>query len=379
MKISIIKIFLIVVILNFVSFSQNKQPLVKTFPATAGENLDLNIDPGNIDIQTWNKNEVSIEVVSKKKYEIENIVSEKKGNTIKFHLELEDGWNNNVTVKVKTPSNFNFNLETTGGNINIENAVSGKLFAETEGGNINFNNVKGEVSVNTSGGNINGENVEGNVNLHTNGGNISLGNVKSGKSNVDTYGGNIKVGNVDSDLTAKTHGGSISVGNVGGSAEVFTYGGHITMEKVSGSAKMETYGGHLNLQSASGKVVAKTMGGHISLQDITGSIEASTEGGHVNAKLDPKANTNSSLKTSGGNMELNVPASAKTTIDVFIETDEFEKDEAGEILQSDFPSSKLDVDADEGKIKATYIVNGGGSKISLNCIGGEVKIKKWNK
>lgn len=379
MKISIIKIFAIVLILNFVNYGQNKQPLVKTFSASAGENLDMNIDPGNINIQTWSKNEVSIEVVSKKKYEIENIVSEKVGNTIKFHLELEDGWNNSVTVKVKAPSNFNFDLKTTGGNINIENAISGKLIAETEGGNINFKDVKGEVSVNTSGGNISGENVEGDVNLHTNGGNISLGNVKSGKSNIDTYGGNISVGNITSDLTAKTHGGNISIGDVGGNAEVFTYGGHISMEKVSGSAKMETYGGHLSLEGASGKVVAKTMGGHINLKNISGSIDASTEGGHVYAELDPKGNTNSSLSTSGGNMELKIPSSAKATIEVFIETDEFEKDEVEEILQSDFPSSKLNADGDEGKINATYVINGGGAKISMKCSGGEVKIKKWNK
>ncbi|MBK8944370.1 MAG: hypothetical protein IPM32_03770 [Ignavibacteriae bacterium] len=379
MKISMIKILSFLLIVNGLIFSQNKQPLVKTFSATDGENLDISIDPGNIDIQTWEKNEVNIEVVSKKKYEIENIISEKVGKTIKFHLELEDGWNNNVTVKVKTPSNFNFKLNTTGGNINIENAITGKLSAETDGGNINFNNVKGEVSVNTSGGNINGKDVEGDVNLHTNGGNISLGNVKSGKSNIDTYGGNISVGNVTSDLFAKTQGGNISIGDVGGNANVFTYGGHIKMDKVTGSATMETYGGHLTLQSASGKVVAKTMGGHINLENITGSIEASTEGGHVNAELDPKSNTNSSLRTSGGNMELKVPASAKTTIEVFIETDEFEKDEVEEILQSDFPSAKFNADGDDGKINATYNLNGGGSKISLKCIGGNVSIKKWNK
>ncbi|MBI1933273.1 MAG: hypothetical protein HYS24_12120 [Ignavibacteriales bacterium] len=373
------KIFLMLLFFGITVIAQTKENLVKTFPASNGENLDLNINPGNIDIKTWDKNEVKIEVVSQKKYEIENIISEKKGNTIKFYLELDEGWNNNITVKVNAPAKFNYKLQTTGGNINLTNSIFGKLNAETEGGNVNFDDINGNVIVNTSGGNINGENVDGDVKLHTNGGNISLGNVKKGKSEIETNGGNINIGDVASDLKAITNGGNINVGNVGGSADLLTYGGHISIQKVSGSAKMETYGGHLNLQGATGKVIAKTMGGHINLENISGSIEASTEGGHVNAELDPNANSNSFLSTSGGNMLLSIPASAKTVIDVFIETDEFEKDEIENILVSDFPAAKINADGEEGTINATYNINGGGSKITLKCSGGSVQIKKWNK
>jgi Toastrack DUF4097 len=378
MKAKINLILVLLLMFTITLSAQETRPVVKTFMASSGENLQISVDPGNISIETWNKDEVNIEVVSRKKYKIENLVAEKTGSTIKFELDLDDGWNNTVTVKVKAPSNFNFDLESTGGNINIEDAITGKLYAETEGGNVSFSDVKGKVSVNTSGGNISGENVEGDVGLHTNGGNISLGNVKSGKSDIDTYGGNISVGNVASDLSAKTHGGNLSVGNVGGNANVFTYGGHISMEKVTGSASMETYGGHLSLDGASGVVVAKTMGGHISLEDITGSIEASTKGGHVTAELDPKPNTSSSLETSGGHMKLNIPATAKATIEVFIENDDIEDEDPKEILESDFPSSKFDVDRDNGEIRATYVLNGGGAKVTLKCTGGEVKIKKWN-
>lgn len=379
MKKTIIQGMLFLFVLCFAVYSQNDREIVKTFPASDGENLQMSIDPGNIDIKTWNKNEVKIEVESRRRYEVEDLVAEKIGNTIKFILELDEGWNNSVTVKVYAPSKFNFELETTGGNINIGDPISGQLKADTEGGNVNFDNVNGKVSINTSGGNISGDNVEGDVSLHTNGGNISLGNVKSGKSEVNTYGGNISVGNIDSDLSAKTHGGNLSIGNVGGNANVFTYGGHISMEKVSGSASMETYGGHLSLEGASGKVVAKTMGGHISLEDITGSIEASTKGGHVSAELDPKPNTNSTLETSGGHMTLEIPSSAKATIKVVLENDDLDYEDPHEILKSDFPAAKFDVDRDDGEIRATYIINGGGAKVNLKCTGGEVKIKKWMK
>ena len=377
MKKTIAKILSMLMIISLAVSAQNKDNIVKTFPAKAGENVKVSLDPGNIDIETWNKDEVRIEVISKKKFNFEEFVAEKKGNTIKFHLELEDGWQNSVLVKVMTPSNFNFDLKTTSGNINVQNEIFGNFDAETDGGNVSFDNVNGKVRVSSNGGNISGENVVGEIKLHTNGGNISLGNVKSGKTEVDTYGGNISVGNVNSDLAAKTHGGNISVGNVGGNANVFTYGGHISMEVVSGSAKMETYGGHLNLKGASGDVVAKTMGGHINLKDISGSIEAVTLGGHVSAELDPKLKTESFFETSGGNMELKIPSSAKATIYLTLKNDEIEEKDADRLVKSDFEATTFNISDDE--INATYKLNGGGAKITMKCIGGEVTLKKWKK
>ena len=377
MKNSISKILIMFLFLCISGYAQKNEPLVKTFQANPGENLEISVDPGNIDIETWTKNEVLIEVFSKKKYEIENMSAEKKGNTIKFNLALEDGWNNSVTVKVKSPGNFNFNLKSTGGNISIGSNISGSLAAETDGGNVSFENVNGRVRVSTNGGNISGEDVTGEIKLHTNGGNISLGNVKNGKTEVDTYGGNISVGTVSSDLAAKTHGGNINVGDVGGNANVFTYGGHITMDKVTGSANMETYGGHLKLDGASGEVVAKTMGGHINLENITGSIEAVTLGGHVTAELDPQSRTNSFLETSGGNMELRIPASSKVTILVTLVSDEIDEKDTDRLIRSDFEATTFNIGEEE--INATYKINGGGARIDMKCVGGEVKIKKWIK
>ncbi len=377
MKNNISRIIMLVLLISFTIYAQDNKQLIKSFMANPGENLEINIDPGNIEIQTWTKNEVQIEVYSPKKYEIDNIVSEKKGKTIKFHLELEDSWNNSVTIKIKSPNNFNFDLYSTGGNISILSSITGSLNAETDGGNVSFSGVTGKVRVSTNGGNISGEDISGDVKLHTNGGNISLGNVKKGKTEVDTYGGNITVGSVESDLSAKTQGGNISVGDVGGNAKVFTYGGHISMDKVTGSANMETYGGHLSLEGASGDVVAKTMGGHINLENITGSIEAVTLGGHVSAELEPKLKTISSLETSGGNLEIKIPANAKATIYVSLESDEIDEKDADKLVRSDFEATTFNIGEDE--INATYVLNGGGAKISLKCVGGEVKIKKWNK
>jgi len=375
------KIFLISTLLlaiNILIIGQKSKPLVKNFSTNDVSGLEVSVVPGNITLETWNKNEVKIEVISKKEYEIDNLISQKVKGTIVFEIEFSDDWKNNVTLKVTAPSKFNFNLKSTGGNIDIKENISGKLTTKTEGGNVSFNDVLGEVSVKTLGGNISGKNVEGNVQLSTNGGNISLKNVKSGKTEIETNGGNINVGSVSSDLKAQTRGGHISIDDVGGNAKVITYGGHISLKKVSGSANMETYGGHLSLEGASGEVVAKTNGGHINLENISGNITASTQGGHIFAELSPGANTKSIMETLGGNIKLYIPKSAKTNIKVFVENDDIEDDvDLTKFVESDFPSSKFDVN--DGEINAIYLLNGGGSEISLECISGKVEIRNWKK
>ncbi|MEE9432041.1 MAG: hypothetical protein V3V16_13415 [Melioribacteraceae bacterium] len=368
----------IFLMMNIMIIAQHSEPIVKTFSTVNATNLQVSISPGNITLSTWNKNEIRIEVISKSEYEVKHLVSKKTNSKIKFDLELECCSKNNITVNIKAPSKFRFDLQTTGGNINITNNISGKLVAETEGGNVNFYNVKGNVDVITHGGNIKGGNIEGKINFLSHGGNIDLENVKNGEANIVTHGGNINVGSVSSNLSAVTHGGHINISDVGGNAKAVSYGGHINMEKVSGSAIMETNGGHLNLRSASGNVVAKTLGGHINLQNITGNIIASTHGGNIYAELSPGKNTQSSLETSSGNIELKIPPSAEASINVSVENAHRHED-GNKYIKSAFPSSRFNIDEDDGDINATYILNGGGSKISLNCSNGKVTIWKWNR
>ena len=76
-------------------------------------------------------------------------------------------------------------------------------------------------------------------------------------------------------------------------------------------------------------------------------------------------------------MELKIPSSAKATIYLTLESDEIEKEDADRLVRSDFEATTFNISEDE--INATYKLNGGGAKITLKCVGGEVKIKKWSK
>jgi DUF4097 and DUF4098 domain-containing protein YvlB len=177
-------------------------------------------------------------------------------------------------------------------------------------------------------------------------------------------------------VKASTGGGSIDIGDVGGSATISTGGGDITIKSVSGSADLVTGGGSIELSHASGRVLAKTGGGDITLTDITGSVDAKTGGGSIEASLIPSGIGASRLLSSGGDLVLSLPETAKATVEARIRIrGRWDMNEDYEII-SDFRSQNYTKDQEEKEIRAIYVLNGGGEKITLETVNGSIEIRK---
>jgi TonB family protein len=145
------------------------------------------------------------------------------------------------------------------------------------------------LDINTMGGNIDVQNIEGPVALATAGGNITVGRVGAGDSNtagrtaarLETQGGHITIGDVAGDLRATTAGGHITAGNIEGDATLRTGGGHIETGRVAGVSTLDTGGGNIHVASAGFSITANTGGGLIDLGNAEGAIRANTGGGAV--------------------------------------------------------------------------------------------------
>jgi TonB family protein len=160
------------------------------------------------------------------------------------------------------------------------------------------------IDINTMGGNIDVQNIEGPVSLATAGGNITVGRVGAGDSRkrpfpggahvepaskaagrtaarLETQGGHITIGDVAGDLHATTAGGHITVGNIEGDATLHTGGGHIETGRVAGVSTLDTGGGNIHVASAGSSITANTGGGLIDLGNAAGAIRANTGGGAV--------------------------------------------------------------------------------------------------
>lgn len=375
-----ILVFLSVVWVSLATANRTKD-VTKSFKVKKGGQLVVDVEDAaaDITIKVWGKGEVLVKASGIPEDDLDDMEISASGNTVSIEYYGDGRWRRyrHVTIQVHVPSEFDLDLSTSGGDIEVDDTIRGTVEAATSGGDIDVRDVDGELTLHTSGGDVTAGNVTGDAELKTSGGDIEIGDA-SGRVKVMTSGGDIYVGTVTKDLEAKTAGGDITVGDVGGYASVSTAGGDIQLGKVSGTAQLRTAGGDIELLSATGKVKAQTAGGDIQCEDITGSIDAETAGGDIVCELKPGGNRGSNFNTAGGDIELYIPADAKVTIEARIRLrghwyDDDDDYDAYDIY-SDFKPTKKD--KSRKTITAQFVLNGGGKPIHVETTNGDIEIRK---
>jgi DUF4097 and DUF4098 domain-containing protein YvlB len=374
------------VILSFASFVvgfrlvDDQGSRSKTFAVNKGGTIEVRIDGGDIKLDTWDKGEVVIRAEGIDEEDLDRLKMEQSGNTIRVELRRRGwgGWRGgHARFEITVPTQFNTDLRTAGGDIEIRGDLDGRVKGSTSGGDVILGNLtRATVELSTSGGDMRTGDIQGDVTLKTSGGDIELGRI-GGNVSVSTAGGDIRVESVGKRLKASTSGGDIVIGEVGGEATASTAGGDVKVRKVTGTAALSTAGGDIELLSGSGDVVAKTAGGDIRLEDMSGSIEASTAGGDVQAELRPKGSGRSRLSSAGGEITLYVPENAKATIEAIIRLEgrwRSRKDDYS--VRSDFKPETYERDDDGSEIRARYVLNGGGEDIVLKTVNSNITIRK---
>jgi DUF4097 and DUF4098 domain-containing protein YvlB len=349
----------------------------KSFSVSKGGTIEVSTSRGDINISPWDKNEVSVVIEGLDDEDFDKVKMTQNGNIVRvsYRSRWDDG-SGHVRFAISVPSQFNLDMNTSGGDLEVKGELTGKIDGSTSGGDIKLGNVfGGPVEVTTSGGDIRTGKIEGDGSLKTAGGDIQVGSV-NGSLSVNTSGGDIQVETITKSLDAKTAGGSINIGNVGGEAHVSTSGGDIKVGKVSGKATLNTAGGDIELKGASGNVNAKTSGGDVRLQNITGSINAKTSGGEVEAELIPSGKGGSKLSSAGGDVRLYIEENSKATIEATIRLDGWGSRKSRYVVKSEFPKKSYETDEEADEIRAVYELNGGGELIELSTSNSNIEIHK---
>jgi DUF4097 and DUF4098 domain-containing protein YvlB len=372
----LLSIFLFFIVFQgVIKSSENEdKEKTKTFSVTRGGDLYVEINPGNITVKTWEKEEVSVKVSGIEEDQFKNVEMTSEKNRIS--VRYEKGYNSDeANFIITVPVKFNLELITSAGNIYVKNNIDGNVKANTNGGDVSCKNVSGNLTVESMGGNIGVDDVDGNLSVNTMGGDINIGMIKGNSAKVNTMGGEINIGKSLSGITVKTSGGDITIGNAGGDSEFITYGGNISIGNISGNVKMETSGGNLSLGGADGIVRGKTNGGNIDFKTIKGSVDIRTMAGEVSIELNPESGSESRISTNAGAIELTIPASAKTSIEARIHVQGYWKTATDTYqIESDFPAKSTSTDEEKHDIVGTYELNGGGSKILLKSTNSNITI-----
>jgi hypothetical protein len=241
---------------------QQTRHFEKTFSVKSGGSLNLASDIGNVEIDTWEKNEVLVVADangSEGNLEHLDVIFAQENDIVKVTGKYSEsnwiGWHSNnldVTFKVTVPKKYFVRAQTSGGNMAVR-GLEGNATMETSGGNVDAEQVSGSVELRTSGGNVTALHVKGPVQITTSGGEIKCSDIV-GELNSHTSGGNVELTNVDGKISTETSGGSIRISMAGDNKGVYAH-------------------------SSGGDI-------HISVKDnVKAMLEASTSGGRVRCEL----------------------------------------------------------------------------------------------
>lgn len=368
---SILAILLFAVLVTSLTEAQDTMK-TKSVNVSKGDNLNIKLGYGDINLKTWEKNEVMVSYNIDEDTYGGGIELTKSGNTI----TLRTTNNSQVDVsEIMIPSYINVDAKTDGGSIDVTGELKGNFSVKTSGGDIAFQKVSGTVDIKTAGGSISSSDINGKADIKTAGGDIQLGMISGGT--IESSGGNIDIKSSSKNIDIKSGGGNISMGNINDNISVSTGGGNIELGVVKNSVDLKTGGGNIDLAGATGKVMTKTGGGNITLKNINGIVDVASGAGDISVELTPSGKDESDIKTGQGDIDFYIPAVAKATIHVLIKRHVWQDSQDSDFIKSDFPSTTINKTNSE--IDALYRINGGGTDIYLQTTEGQISINKLSK
>lgn len=298
----------------------------------------------------------------------------------------EGGW---AYLKVTPPRLVSAGLELT---VNASRGLR-QVWAQTRGGNVQASNLDGDVEAQSAGGRIAVDRIRGRSELRTAGGDIEVGNV-TGPVRAMSGGGTIRVESAGAEASLETAGGEIFVHQAGGPVQAATGGGNIRIDRAASTVTARTAGGLIQIQQAAGPVTAESSGGAIQvnsangvrcesaggairLRNVAGSVHAFANSGSIMAELvsgrDPsgKGMEDSILSTNAGDITVVIPSNVAMTVQAMNESGG-----SGRII-SDFPQVRQEPGRlPGGPVVAEGALDGGGPMLRVNVVGGTIYLRR---
>lgn len=214
--------------------------------------------------------------------------------------------------------------------------------------------VKGLFNHRTTMGDVRIQEIQGDARIFTGAGEVQLGSV-SGECRVESHGGPMQLGEILGPLTANTRAGDILIDSARSGGTISTLGGTIRLLYTSGPTRLTSGGGDIVVRQAADSVSAETASGDVS---ITVDSKSPTETIHA--------------RTGKGNIILHVGRQFRAEIDATIMTTDPESDQ----VLSEIPGLTIRREQVGGRtrVRATGKINGGGERVVLHAIGGDIRI-----
>ncbi|MFC1563870.1 DUF4097 domain-containing protein [candidate division KSB1 bacterium] len=199
--------------------------LKKTYKLNSGGSFSVSNVNGAVEIESWDRNEVEIEVIERRRgsdeIEVEFDVNDDRINVQLYHDRdrWRGGRSSSANIRVKVPKKVELRAETVNGDVTIEN-IEGVVDAQTTNGDLRITGIAGDVEANTTNGRVEMEDITGEVNSTTTNASIFVMRSNCRRMDLHTTNGRIRADFVfddNGDYTFRTTNGDIEVAIPGNS------------------------------------------------------------------------------------------------------------------------------------------------------------------
>ena len=147
------------------------EDITKEFNVEKGQTLLIDLETGGeIAIVGWDQNIVNVSaMISGRDAEDVEIEFDQNSDGVEIYSDYNSRRRNrscNIRLEIKVPKVFNLDLETSGGEIELD-GIEGDIEGKTMGGALDLKNLKGKIDINTMGGSIDVYNCEANGKVKT--------------------------------------------------------------------------------------------------------------------------------------------------------------------------------------------------------------------
>jgi DUF4097 and DUF4098 domain-containing protein YvlB len=126
--------------------------------------------------------------------------------------------------------------------------------------------------------------------------------------------GDIEAGDLDNEAEAETGSGDIRLSNITGRVRARAGSGDLNLDSIGGEVRAETGSGNIRVNRPGGAVKAKTGSGDIDVRGARADIAVQTSSGSLTVEGDPPPQAFWDIRTSSGDIRLNVPSEASFTL-----------------------------------------------------------------
>ena len=186
----------------------------------------------------------------------------------------------------------NVSLKCVSGDIQVTSVkagssdLAGKISIATSSGDIDVDQLTGEMDIESTSGEITLKNLAGGTKIKSSSGGIES-EVITGNTWLETTSGDVTVQRIDGDVRAESSSGNIRILAGGGARTVGTTSGEIRLEDTAGAWEARSSSGDVSIRAQEGSGSITTTSGDIDLElgKLTGSLDIDSSSGWAKIRI----------------------------------------------------------------------------------------------